>query len=134
MESVRSWRDCTLLVICHSEVVCTCSLPPLSLQLDTERQSLTEQLSEAQSLLEEREREVGEVRGKLESAMAASERQSREHKAEMEEVVRGGRERGREKGKGKALWYRTAVSSLTATCNDLTCACTTDGLHCYMSA
>ena len=81
--------------------MCTRSSPPLSLQLDTERQSLTEQLSEAQSLLEEREREVGEVRGKLESAMAASERQSREHKTEMEEVGRGGRERERE-GEGKS--------------------------------
>ena len=65
---------------------------------------------------------MGEVRGKLESAMAASERQSREHKTEMEEVGRGGRERGRGR-RGKALWFRTAVSSsLTATCNDLTCS------------
>ena len=49
-------------------------MPPSLLQLDHERQSLTEQLAEAQSLLEEREREVGEVREKLESATAASEK------------------------------------------------------------
>ena len=55
-------------------------------------------MAEARALLEGRESEVEEVNVRLEVAVAAQEREGREHKTEVDEVG-GGNEGGREGGR-----------------------------------
>ena len=57
-----------------------------SLQLDDERQRLVEQLAEAERELEERKREEGEEKRRLQSLVADCERKSREQSDTIEEV------------------------------------------------
>ena len=55
-------------------------------QLDDERQTLVEQLAEAERELEERKREEGEESRKLQTLVADCERKSREQSDTIEEV------------------------------------------------
>ena len=91
LEPVRSYSDCTQYVnqvqdLHGHNIVMDNSLLPPPMQLDEERQSLAEQLAEAQEKLREREKEEGEEIARLKALLADLERRERERTGSVEEV------------------------------------------------
>ena len=90
LHAVRKYRFCSV-INAYTRVgyfiqFSTCLPPPLSIQLDEERQGLAEQLAESQEKLREREREEGEEMARLRALLADLERKERERTSSMEEV------------------------------------------------